>query len=329
MRRPNSEIPPSGTDEDEFALIARLAERFGGGPVGLVPGDLGIGDDAAAVTLPHPGRVVLSTDLVVAGVHVDLAVSTPEDIGWKALMVTVSDLAAMGAEASYALLSVAAPRGFAVERLADGVAEAADVCGCAVVGGDLSGSPVLVVSVVAVGSVPDDGYPLLTRGGARPGDTLVVTGPLGASAAGLRLLTGSTGVGAAAGEDRAAASAHRRPVARLAEGDVARRAGASAAVDVSDGLVVDAAHLAVASGVGLEMTVGQAAVAPGATRDEALGGGEDYQLLLATPDPDHLAAVFAAAGLRAPIPIGTCTASTEGLKLDGGELPQGGWRHRF
>ena len=330
MRRPNSEIPPSGTDEDEFALLARLAERFGRGPAGLAPGDLGIGDDAAAVTLPHPGRVVLSTDLVVAGVHVDPAVSSPEDIGWKALMVTVSDLAAMGAEASYVLLSVAAPRGFAVDRLADGVAEAAAACACTVVGGDLSGSPVLVVSVAAVGSVPDDGHPMLTRGGARPGDTLVVTGPVGGSAAGLRLLgTGGGAAGAAGADHPSAVTGHRRPAARLAEGDVARRAGATAAVDVSDGLVVDAVHLAEASGVGLELTVGEDAVAPGATRDEALGGGEDYELVLATPDPVGLAAAFAAAGLRVPVPIGTCTDDAGRVTLDGGEPPTGGWRHRF
>jgi thiamine-monophosphate kinase len=333
VHRPNSDVPPETTHEDEFVLVARLAERFRRGPADLAPGDLGIGDDAAAVTLPHPGRVVLSTDLVVAGIHVDPAVSTPEDIGWKALMVTVSDLAAMGAEVSYALLSVAAPRGFAVERLADGVAEAATACGCTVVGGDLSGSPVLVVSVAAVGSLPDDGHPLLTRGGARPGDTLVVTGPLGSSAAGLRLLGASEGTAGATGESgldgAALTAAHRRPRARLAEGDVARRSGATAAVDVSDGLVVDTVHLAEASGVGLELTVGEEAVAPGATRDEALVGGEDYELVLATPDPDRLAVAFAAARLRAPIPVGTCTDAAGRFTLDGGELPRGGWRHRF
>lgn len=328
MHRPNSDDPPSGTDEDEFVLLARLAERFGRGGRSLAPGDLGIGDDAAAVSLPHPGRVVLATDLVVAGVHVDPAVSTPEDIGWKALMVTVSDLAAMGAVASHALLSVAAPPGFAVDRLADGVADAADACGCAVVGGDLSGSAVLVVSVAAVGSVPDDGHPLLTRGGARPGDALVVTGPVGGSAAGLRLL-GAPDEGWTDRGGEAAVAAHRRPRARLVEGELARRSGATAAIDVSDGLLVDAVHLAEASGVGLELTVGTGAVAAGATRDEALGGGEDYELVLATPDPVRLVAAFAAAGLRAPIPIGTCTGSARQFTLDGGELPRGGWRHRF
>jgi thiamine-monophosphate kinase len=311
VRRPNSESPAERTDEDEFALVEYLRERFAGPPA-LAPGDLGIGDDAAAVTPAHPGPVLLATDLVVEGVHVDRAVSSPEDIGWKALMVAVSDLAAMGADASHALLSVAAPPGFPVARLADGVAEAAAACGCTVVGGDLSGSPVLVVSVTAVGSAPGDA-PLLRRDGARPGDVLVVTGPLGRSAAGMRLLGGPSTPGTG-GEDPVPpelATAHRRPVARLAEGRAARRVGAEA------------------SDVGLELTVGEDAVAAGATRDEALGGGEDYELVLATGDPDALAAAFAAAGLRPPIRIGTCTDHPGAFTLDGGPLPQEGWRHRF
>jgi thiamine-monophosphate kinase len=342
VRRPNSESsatagrhgstgPGAG---DEFALIDRLAEGFADGPVVLAPGDLGIGDDAAAVTLPHPGRVVLTTDLVVEGVHVDLATSSPEDVGWKALMVAVSDLAAMGATPSYALLSVAAPAGFPVERLGTGVAGAARTAGCRVVGGDLSGAPVLVVSVAAVGSVPDDGAPLLRRGGARPGDWLVVTGALGASAAGRRILAGAGGTEASGPQGRVPVAAalvatHRRPVARLVEGDAARRAGASAAVDVSDGLVADVRHLAEASGVGLELVVGEAVVTPGATRDDALFGGEDYELVVATGDPDGLRDSFAAAGLRTPIPIGRCTGRTGVFTLDGAALPEGGWRHRF
>jgi len=241
-RRPDAE----GRAADEFAVIARLRARFesaaGGAPA---PGDLGIGDDAALVALP-PGPAVLATDLVVEGVHVDLALSSLADVGWKALMVTVSDLAAMGAEARAVLLSVAAPAGCALDEVADGVAEAAAAVGCAVVGGDLSTAPALVVSVAAVGWVPDDGGgPALRRSGARAGDTLVVTGPLGASAAGLRLAR--LGGQGAVPEDAGAAplvAAHRRPVARLAEGRVARRSGVRAAIDLSDGLSADAAHLA-------------------------------------------------------------------------------------
>ena len=311
---------PVTAGRDEFDLIEALRARFDavGGPLG--PGDLGIGDDAAAVTLPGSGRVVLATDLVVEGVHVDLRISTPEDVGWKALMVAVSDIGAMGCAPSHALVSVAAPAGFPVERLGDGVAQAAAAAGCRVIGGDLSTSSLLVVSVTAVGPADDADTALLTRGGARPGDHLLVTGPLGASAAGLRMLDdkGSAPV------PEASASAHRRPVARIREGVAARSAGAAACIDVSDGLVADVSHLAEASQVGLDLVVGAGLVAAGATRDEALGGGEDYELVIATPDPEALFAAFARAGLRVPLAIGTCVERSGGQRLDGGDLPSGG-----
>jgi thiamine-monophosphate kinase len=325
----------SGGD-DEFLLIDTLAARFANGGGGLAPGDLGIGDDAAAVTLPGPGRVVMATDLVVAGVHVDLALSTPEDIGWKALMVTVSDLGAMGCAPSHVLLSVAAPAGFPVDRLGDGVAQAAESTGCTVVGGDLSSSTLLVISVVAVGPADDMVRPLLTRSGARPGDLLFATGPLGASAAGLRLLgipvpadpSGQVGPFATA-TTHALVAAHRRPLARISEGVVARTAGATACIDVSDGLVADVAQLAEASGVGLELALGASLVAEGATRSEALGGGEDYELVIATTDSGALSEAFEKAGLRPPLHFGRCTDPGAGRLLDGEPLPAIGWRHRF
>ena len=328
MDRPNSGVPAPPPEDDEFDLIAALRARFEREGGAVAPGDLGIGDDAAVVTLPGGDRVVLATDLVVAGVHVDPGVSSPEDVGWKALMVAVSDLGAMGTGASYALLSVVAPRGYPVRRLGDGVAGAAAAVGCRVVGGDLSAGDLLVVSVTAVGPVPDDGTPLLTRSGAAAGDHLLVTGPLGASAAGLRLLTGPGGPDGLQ-VPAALAGAHRRPVARLTEGAVARRAGASAAVDVSDGLVADVVHLAQASGVGLALAVDPGVVADGATRDDALGGGEDYELVVATPDPDRLRGAFDRHGLRVPLEVGTCTGVPGEFTLDGGPLPTGGWRHRF
>jgi thiamine-monophosphate kinase len=116
-------------------------------------------------------------------------------------------------------------------------------------------------------------------------------------------------------------------VARLAEGETARRAGATAAIDISDGLAADVRHLADASGVGIALDV--VPVAVGATDDEALGGGEDYELIIATGDPDGLTHAFAAAGLRAPIAIGICTSDTEERTLAGSDLPDSGWRHRF
>ena len=125
------------------------------------------------------------------------------------------------------------------------------------------------------------------------------------------------------------ATAHRRPVARIREGMVARVAGVTACIDVSDGLVADVSHVADASAVGLDLVVGAPVVAEGATRYEAVGGGEDYELVVATSDPDALVAAFEEAGLRLPLAIGRCTDAGAGRWLDGGPLPVAGWRHRF
>ncbi|HEX3460951.1 MAG TPA: hypothetical protein VHT49_08600, partial [Acidimicrobiales bacterium] len=153
---------------------------------------------------------------------------------------------------------------------------------------------------------------------------------LGWSAAGLRLLRLRHDQGVTAEpstEEAELLRAHRRPVARLEEGETARLAGADAAIDLSDGLVADIRHLARASGVGIDL--GEVPVAPGATREEALGGGEDYELLVATGDPGRLQQGFAEAGLRPPIPIGRCTEDPDRLELGGAPLPAGGWRHQL
>jgi thiamine-monophosphate kinase len=327
-------FPSSG---DEFDAIDRLKARFeraartGRGGRGPAEGEVWIGDDAAVVRGPGGQSTLLSTDLVVAGVHADLGLSGLDDLGYKAVMVTVSDLAAMGGRPDHLLVSIASPPGTDLDRLADGVAQAGEETGGAVVGGDLSGSPVLVVSVAVSGSLhgsPQLG-PLL-RSGARPGDQLLVTGPLGRSAAGLRLLRQrhDQGVTAApSGQESELLQAHRRPVARLDEGETARLSGAGAAIDLSDGLVADIRHLARFSGVGIDLT--EVPVAPGATEEEALGGGEDYELLLATGDATRLQHEFARAGLRPPVLIGRCTDRPDRLELAGAPLPVGGWRHQL
>ncbi len=316
---------------DEFELIEAIRrhhEATGGTPP---PGEVWIGDDAAVVA-GEAGPLLLATDLVVAGVHTDPGVSSDADLGYKALAVTVSDLAAMGARPRWALVSVAGPPGSDPVALSVGVAEAAAELGCAVVGGDLSAAPAVTVSVAVAGVLvpaPPAGPGPLLRAGARAGDTLWLTGPLGSSAAGRRLArsSGSGGSGDTSAPAAALIAAHRRPRARLAEGEAARLAGASAAIDISDGLVADARHLAESSGVGLELA--GVPVADGAMEAEALTGGEDYELLVATPDGPRLVAAFAAAGLRLPVAIGVCTPDAGRHVLEGGPLPPGGWRHRF
>ena len=243
------------------------------------------------------------------GVHWDPALAGPDDAGWKALAVNVSDLAAMGGRPLHAVVTVTVPagRGGDLDRLYDGLEAAAKGLDCPIVGGDLTGGPALVVTVAVTGTV--DGAPVL-RSGARPGDRLLVTGPLGAASAARR-------------ERRPMP----RPIPRVAEGAAARLGGASAMLDLSDGLLLDLRRLADASGVGV--VVEDVPVAAGATRDDALGGGEDDALLFSTPSEADVRDRFAAAGLPAPVAIGRCTADPGERRLGRGPLPQGGWEHRW
>src|ERR1700735_868819 len=203
---------------------------------------LGLRDDAAVLDVPAGGPLVVSVDSVVEGVHVDLSLCSPGDVGWKALMGALSDLAAMGATPLAALVALCVPGGSGEGELAlgvmEGVAEASVRAGCAVVGGDVSESGVRVVAVTVLGTVEDGGAPV-ARSGARAGDVLLLTGPCGGSAAGLRALRAGSGAG----------GAYPRPLARRPEGQVARRHGAHAIIDVSDGLSLDLHRLADASGV--------------------------------------------------------------------------------
>jgi thiamine-monophosphate kinase len=309
--------PKPGLDEDE--MVERIRGALGGGI-----GSLGLRDDAASVEVPDGGSLVVSVDSVVEGVHVDLSVCSPADVGWKALMGALSDLAAMGARPVGALVALCAPRsgdGLALGVM-EGVAEAAAVAGCPVVGGDVSQSRELMVSVTVMGTV-DGGQPV-ARSGARAGDVVLVTGPCGGSAAALRELR-SAGLGVAG----PLGAAYRRPVARLAAGVEARLGGGSAMIDVSDGLALDLHRLADASGVGFRLTT--IPVAEGATFEEAVGGGEDYELVMAVAerDLDGLSGRFSRAGLAAPVRLGVITADVGERLLGGVELGRHGWQHQI
>jgi thiamine-monophosphate kinase len=320
-------VPGPRRDHGELAAIERLRAALAPPP----PGETWIGDDAAVVAAP-PGAgtgLVLAVDAVVAGVHADLDLVSPADVGWKALATSVSDLAAMGAEPWRAVVSVTGASSAVLDGLYEGLAAAAAEYRCPIVGGDLTAGPVLVVSVAVTGYVPGgaaDGpgdQPSepgpVGRGGARPGDRLYVTGRLGASAAGLAALRRGERSGPLV-------AAHRRPRARLAEGRAARRAGARAMIDVSDGLALDLWRLCAASGVGADLTA--VPVATGATRDEALSGGEDYVLVVAVPPDVDLVTIFSGGGLPPPLPIGLVTDAAAGtLRLDGEDLEPAGYRH--
>jgi thiamine-monophosphate kinase len=303
---------------DEAAVVLRIqravSERFGLPPAG----EIWIGDDAAVVE--HHGPLVLAADAVVAGVHADLALVGLDDLGWKAMAASISDLAAMGARPLHSLVTICAPAGVDVDQVVAGVLDAGRAWACTVVGGDLTQADQVMVNVAVTGTLDDPPGPAVTRSGATPGDHLFVTGELGASAAGLRLLRAGSADGGST-----LALAHRRPRARVAEGRAARALGAGAMIDVSDGLSLDLHRLAVASGVGL--TLEDVPVAPGATEGEALGGGEDYELVIATASPGRLVDGFARAGLRPPLEIGRCSAEAARRTLRGVPLALAGWQH--
>jgi thiamine-monophosphate kinase len=265
---------------------------------------LGIGDDAAVVAPTRNAQMVLTTDAHVEGVHFERRFSTPSDVGYRALAVNLSDLAAMGAAPRWALLSLAMPGDYAVaevEELVEGLARLASQFGTHVIGGNLTRSPgPLVVDVTAIGEVRPRRQ--LTRSGGRPGDGLYVSGWVGAAAAGLEMLRESAHSGSSPnGESGHPDSGPNRCVARYLRPEPRVRLGAAiaqakaarAAIDLSDGLADALQQLADASGCGVEVDADALPIDP-AARDwwrvkgkdevlEAMSGGDDYELLIAVP----------------------------------------------
>jgi thiamine-monophosphate kinase len=277
-----------------------------------------VGDDAA-VLAPFVGQALISTDVAVLGVHLDGALFPLEDLGFKAVAAAVSDLAAMGGRPRAAVVAVSSPPGTDLEELHRGIADAATITNCPIVGGDLTMSKDVAVAVTVMGECPDRGAVL--RSGAKAGDEILVTGPLGRSAAGLRRRR----AGAALNDELVVA--HRRPWPRIDEGVAARNAGAHAMMDLSDGLGIDLHRLANASRVGFQLT--HVPVAPGATLEEATSGGEDYELLIVTNDSARLRMIFIDRGLRAPITIGTINGDVNVRVCDGEPFERRGWQHQL
>lgn len=292
----------------EFELLERIRERL---PPAGPPVRLGSGDDAAIVV--PGGATATSVDALIDGVHFRRQWSSPAQIGAKALAVALSDLAAMGAEPGEAYVVLGVPDDIDEDgclELLDGIAQVAENTGTTLAGGDVTRAPALSLAMTVVGHAAS-AEDLVTRSGANPGDALVVTGELGGAAAGLLLLERKlqadvpslSGPHRCISDGTSAVGRQLEPRARLDAGRALAEAGATAMIDLSDGLGGDARHVAAASGVGLRIEAaalpieaGVAEAARAAGRDPfdlAASGGEDYELLAALPS-DRLAAATAA-----------------------------------
>ena len=300
----------------EFELIAALARRLDPTSDGL-----GIGDDAAAWTATPGSLVVATTDMLVEGVHFRLDWTSPHDLGWKALAVNLSDLAAMGARPGRALVSVALLPGQTalVEEMYAGIGELARLTGTRVVGGDtVRTSGPLVVNVALIGEA-EPGR-LLRRDGALPGDLHVLTGTVGASAAGLALLLEGDRDRLSRPEAMQLIAAHHRPMPQLAAGRALAAAGLRCAIDVSDGVASEAWHLARASGVAIRLDTDRLPLEAAAislfgeaeARQFAVSGGEDYQLLFSVPDARLDAVTASLGGEDRPTVVGEVTGLRPG-----------------
>jgi thiamine-monophosphate kinase len=338
---PSLDQPAGG----ELALLrtirAQAARRTRGGL------SLGIGDDCALLA-PRPNEeLAVTTDLSIAGRHFRLDWHPAEAVGHRALARGLSDLAAMGARPVAAFLSLGVPReltaarrgGSWVDRFLKGLLALAAAYNVPLAGGDLAESPLAVADIVLVGAV-ERGRALL-RSGAKPGDRLYLTGSLGGAALGLQRLA------ALAGRPRkmetqhapsipkrmeAVLAAHLHPQPRIAQGLYLRRRGlATAALDISDGLSTDLRHLCEESGVAAEVEAAALPLAPGATLDQALHGGEDYELLFTAPAAARMPRSIQGVAIT---PIGRILKARKGenlilLKAEDGAtaLSGGGWEH--
>ena len=270
----------------EFGLIEMVAKT-----VGVPDGDallIGIGDDAACWRAQ--GLQLATTDTLIEGIHFDLRHITWRELGWKSMAVNLSDIAAMGGQPRYAMVTLGLPGDIEVENIIElykGMAKLARKFDVQIVGGDMVGAPIVAITVALIGEIRDESK-LLRRSAAKPGDRIAVTGQLGASAAGLVVTQKKLDI-----DKKTAATlrkTHCKPNPRIEEGQALARHGVKAAMDVSDGLVIDIEKICLASKVGAKIYSDRLPIHPGVVKAFggesivfALSGGEDYELLFTAP----------------------------------------------
>ena len=320
----------------EFGLIEILNQIVGESGKADPDLSIGIGDDAAAWQCGESLQVS-TTDMLVEGIHFSPDTISWHDLGWKALAVNISDIAAMGGIPVYAMISLGMPPETEVERIADlyqGMAKISREFGLSIVGGDTTEAPLLIISPTVTGWTEKDR--LMTRSSAKPGDLIAVTGNLGASAAGLKML--QQGLLFDADTDAFLKEALLRPYPRVNEGKILSQHNVKTAIDISDGLVADLTHICQSSQVSASLFSENIPTHP-AVKDHfpaealslALSGGEDYELLFTAPEQ---IIEEARQQLSTPLTlIGKITVGKPGnvtiLDRDGNliVLPKRGWEH--
>jgi len=316
---------------DEDVLIGAIKDVLG-----VTQGQhLGIGDDAAAIVVEGP--TLIAHDVAVEDVHFRWHTHSPEDVGHSVFTANLSDIAAMGGHPTAAVIGLVAPAHLLtqafVRSLYTGMHDLARPLGCAILGGDISTGATTTIAVTIIGYMDPPELAPITRSGARVGDVIAITGAVGGSHAGRFLLEHPESVCSPHARDLI--HRHLRPMARSVEGPLFARYGAHAMLDVSDGVLRDAARMADASGVCIEIELDRIPLSPGTAEiAEVCGmspdlfaatGGEDYELLIAGPD-----ALFQR-GECAATPIGTVIAGPPGMRaVRNGQIVEVahlGWDH--
>jgi thiamine-monophosphate kinase len=300
----------------EFDIIRELLARWG-------PRALGIGDDAAMIHVPGGKQLVVSTDSSVEHIHFERAWLTPREIGYRATTAALSDLAAMAASPLGVLLALGLPESWldVVGELGDGVGDAIDAAETLVRGGDITGASDLTIGVTVLGSTDTP----LRRSGARIGDTVYVTGSLGGPGAALAAWQrGDT-------PDAAARARFAHPEARITEAIWLARGGARAGIDISDGLLADAGHMAAASGVRIQLDLERLPLHEGVSARHAAVSGEEYELIVCAAalnvsafERANRLSLTAIGRVLEPVPDGIGVT----VRMDGERLaPAEGFRH--